>query len=233
MRADFIGTHRLIPAKYSHGSVLEPLAGPDDLENELRDIFALDDATNDRLVNEIYIARGITPRELVWNVPHAEIIRAAFLHPNPLGGRFNSPERGAWYAGLTAEDAIAEAVFHHNIYLAEMGWPADAADCDAWLADFHCEFHDIRNDPAFADCHDPHSYRASQRLAEELLEQGSNGIVYRNVRRKDTVGTNLVCFRPPLVSAVRKGDTWRFLWKKGNTSPAIRKAGARTKTKHQ
>jgi hypothetical protein len=51
---------------------------------------------------------------------------------------------------------------------------------------------------------------ASQRLAAELLEAGSMGIIYPSVR--DPKGTNLACFRPALVGNVRKGQAYRLTW---------------------
>ena len=50
-------------------------------------------------------------------------------------------------------------------------------------------------------------------LAESLLREDSLGIVYPSVRH--TGGTCVACFRPALVTNVRKGRTWRFTWEKG------------------
>jgi len=74
---------------------------------------------------------------------------------------------------------------------------------ERYLADFRADFHDIRNDPAYANCLDPNSYTKSQSLARELLAQASAGLLYRSVRRKG--GTCIACFRPALVVNVRKG----------------------------
>ena len=73
------------------------------------------------------------------------------------------------------------------------------------MADFRADFHDIRRDPDYAGCLEPGTYSASQRLAARLLAKGSAGIVYPSVRRKK--GTCLVCFRPALVTHVRKAGT--------------------------
>lgn len=42
-------------------------------------------------------------------------LNAAFTHANPLGSRFNGPERGAWHAGFKAETAKAEVTFHKSV----------------------------------------------------------------------------------------------------------------------
>ena len=79
---------------------------------------------------------------------------------------------------------------------------------------------DPRGNPAFADCLDPNSYRASQRLAADLLHRGSAGIVYPSVRHKG--GTCIACFRPALVSNVRQGKKIIFTFADPFRPPRIR-----------
>ena len=64
---------------------------------------------------------------------------------------------------------------------------------------------DIRGDAAYAECLSASSHAASQRLAASLLAAGSSGIVYPSPRRAK--GTCLACFRPALVTNVRKGES--------------------------
>jgi hypothetical protein len=87
-----------------------------------------------------------------------------------------------------------------------------------YLADFSAPFHDLRRAQGFRATLDPRSYVASQGLAERLLEEGSLGIVYPSVR--DAEGTCLACCRPPLVTNVRRNETYRFTFT-GTASPAI------------
>jgi RES domain-containing protein len=204
-------THRLIPSKHSEGgeSVLAEIAEDD---AHLQDIFDLDNATNDRLLAENDLLPGIGIHELVFGVPYYRIVNAAFCHAQPLGSRFNGPERGAWYAAFELPTAQAEVAFHKSIELAEVGWVEESVTYDDYLADFSAELHDLRADKNFAACLDPESYVASQRLAEQLLEAGALGLVYPSVRRPG--GTCLACFRPALVMHVRKGKTYRFSWSK-------------------
>jgi len=204
-------THRLIPSKYSAGgdSVLARIADDD---GHLKDIFDLDNATNDRLKAENNLLPGIGVDELVFGVPYYRIVNAAFCHAQPLGSRFNGPDRGAWYAAFELPTAQAEAAFHKGVELAEVGWQEESVTYDDYLADFSAELHDIRRDKAFAACLSPDSYVASQRLAEQLLEAGSLGLVYPSVRRSK--GTCLACFRPALAMNVRKAETYRFTWDK-------------------
>jgi hypothetical protein len=110
--------------------------------------------------------------------------------------------------------------FHKTVQLAEINRFIDDVTYDDYLADFNSDLHDLREAPGLAACLDPDSYVASQTLAEELLQSGSHGIVYPSVRRPR--GTCIACFRPVLVTNVRKGPTYRFAWE-GTQTPVITK----------
>jgi RES domain-containing protein len=209
-------THRLIPAKYSEGgeSVLVRVA---DSDEDLAQIFDLDNATNDRLLAENGLLPGIGIHELVFGVPYHRIVNAAFCHAHPLGSRFNAPDRGAWYAAFELETAQAEVAFHKWQELVEVNWLEEEVTYDDYLADFSADFHDIRGD-GFRHCLDPESYVMSQELAQQLLAAGSLGIVYPSVRKLD--GTCVACFRPALVTNVRKGAAYEFRWA-GKAEPTI------------
>ena len=213
-------THRLIPSKYSANgdSVLVRIADDD---GHLKDIFELDNATNDRLLAENNRLPGIGIDELVFGIPYFRIVNAAFCHAHPNGSRFNGPDRGAWYAGFDLETSQAEVAFHKSVELAEVNWLTEEITYDDYLADFSSNFHDIRGDAQYANCINPDSYVASQGLAETLLKDEGLGIVYPSVRH--TAGTCLACFRPALVGNVRKAKTYLFTWE-GTTSPEIAEA---------
>ena len=141
------GMHRLIPSRYSEsGTVLEEVAGN---EAMLADAARLDAATNERIHGEHNGLSGISPFELVYGIPNAHIIRAAFLHPGPFGSRFNDTTRGAWYAAKKVETSIAEVAYHKSKRLSEMvvpGLPHDrpneeVSTYDDWQADFQAPFH--------------------------------------------------------------------------------------------
>jgi len=210
-------THRLIPSKYSDGgaSVLVRIADDD---RHLQDIFDLDGLTNDRLAAERNLLPGIGIDELVFGVPQARIVNAAFCHAHPFGSRFNGPDRGAWYAAFEVETAQAEVAFHKTVELAEIGRFDESVTYDDYRADFSAELHDLRGDARFAGCLAPESYEASQDLAAALLDTGALGVVYPSVRHAR--GICLACFRPALVGNVRKGTTWRFTWD-GSEAPGI------------
>ena len=211
-------THRLIPSRYADASVLERLAG--DTE-DLQRLFELEGATNDRLHAEANLLPGISVHELLFGVPHARIVNAAFVHAHPAGSRFNGPERGAWYAAFELETSAAEVAFHKTQELREIEWrePETFTFTD-FLADFRTELHDLRGDAGYATYLDPDSYLESQMLARQLLASGSAGVVYPSVRRKG--GTCLACFRPALVANVRRGRTVTVSFHDAFSAPKIR-----------
>ena len=195
--------------------MLAPLA-----ENgaHLKDLFILDNATNQRLAGERGQLPGIGIEELVFGVANFRMINAAYTYARPEGSRFNTAERGAWYCAFDVATALAEVIFHKTVEYAEINYFYDEVDYQALLADFSAEFHDLRETTDFRACLDPKSYIASQKLALRLLSGGSMGIVYPSVRRAG--GVNLACFRPALVGHVRRGAVYTLSWS-GAPNPAV------------
>jgi RES domain-containing protein len=212
------GMHRLIPSRYSEtGTVLQEVAGN---EAMLADAARLDAATNERIQGELHGLSGISHFELVYGIPNAHIIRAAFLHPGPFGSRFNDTTRGAWYAAKKVETSIAEVAYHKSKRLSEMIVPGllherpdeEVSSYDDWLADFQGPFHVLEPREEYAHCLQaepvPQCYLPSQLLARQLLGQQSNGILYPSVRHKG--GTCLACFRPALVYQPRRAESYEL-----------------------
>ncbi|MDL2357095.1 MAG: RES domain-containing protein [Pseudomonadota bacterium] len=208
---------RLIPSRFAdvEDSVLAPLADHDDM---LRDLFDLDNATNERLRGEYGGLSGIGVDELVFGVPNFRIINAAFTYARPEGNRFSDAERGAWYCAFEPDTALAEIIFHKTVEYQEIDRFNDSVTYQTMLADFTSTFHDLRGARGYARVLAPDSYIASQQLAAELLEAGSMGIIFPSVRRAG--GTNLACFRPALVGNVRKGRAYRLTWA-GSPTPLV------------
>jgi RES domain-containing protein len=204
--------HRLIPSRYSEaGTVLADIA---DNAQMLADLVLLDGATNDRIQGERQGLMGISTYELVYGIPNAHVVNAAFTHANEEGCRFNDQTRGAWYAADELETALAEVTYHKARRLAEMIVPElpderpdeEVSTYDDWLADFRAAFHVLEPANKFSECLQPepipHCYAASQQMAHRLLGMQSNGIVYPGVRRAGS--RCLVCFRPALVYNPRR-----------------------------
>ena len=206
--------HRLIPSRYSEaGTVLAELASDD---TDLANLVALDRATNDRIQAEQRGVIGISTYELVYGIPNAHIVNAAFTHTNDSGSRFNDHTRGAWYAADHLEASLAEVIYHKAKRLSNIvcpherfGRPSnDVSTFDDWLADFEAIFHVLEPPSEYAECLQPEPvpecYAHSQVLARQMLNDGSNGIVYPSVRH--LASNCLVCFRPALVYYPRKAE---------------------------
>lgn len=211
-------TCRLIPSRFvdKEDSVLVTLSED---EKHLADIFELDNATNARLIAEHGRATGIGVDELVFGVPNFRMINAAYTYARPEGSRFNTDERGAWYCAFELQTALAEIIFHKTVEYYEIDRFDDSVRYQVLHADFNSEFHDLRGATRYAKCLAPDSYLASQKLAVQLLEAGSLGIIYPSVRHAG--GTNLACFRPALVGNVRRGQVYELTWS-GTPEPKVK-----------
>jgi RES domain-containing protein len=208
------GSHRLILSRYSEGGTV--LSGIADSEKELADLALLDGATNGRIAGEQHGLIGITPYELVYGIPNAHIVRAAYTYPGESGSRFNDNTRGAWYAADSQEGSIAEVSYHKARHLTDIivrGTPGerpgrDVSMYDDWLADFQAEFHVLEPRHVFSEYLQPaplpECYAPSQALARYLLSQRSNGVVYPSVRHAGS--QCIACFRPALVYNPRRSE---------------------------
>ena len=212
------GMHRLIPSLYSRDeTVLSEIA---DSDATLEDVILLDGVTNDRIQGEQRGLAGIGIHELVYGIPNAHIVNAAFTHAGASGGRFNDSTRGAWYAADELNTSVAEVAYHKARRLAEIVVPdlpgerpdVEVTTYDDWLADFRADFDVLRPRENFAEFLQaepvPACYAKSQVLARQLLNDASNGVVYESVRRPKHYC--LVCFRPALVYDPRRGASFEL-----------------------
>lgn len=209
------GAHRMIPSRYPTVGLFDRVASPEDLMA----LYELESWTNDRISVELGVLHTI-PREEWVTGPMASVVMAAFCHPRLGGGRFNSGARGAWYAARRLETSIGESVYHRTRELEEVGGFETRVQMRLLRANFRAEFHDVRaREDRFAPLHHPVSYEASQAFGARLLEDGSNGIVYRSVRHEG--GECLCCFRPRLVLNARVAGHYEFIWE-GTRQPRVR-----------
>ena len=210
---------RLIPSCYPTAGILDRIASPDDLEA----IFEVEAWTNDRISAELGLLHCLPREEWVVGQPMSSVVMAAFCHPRPGGARFSTGQRGAWYAARSVETALAETIFYRTRELAEVGHFDTRVQMRLYHADFRASFHDIRaRSPRYRPFYDPDSYVESQRFARELLESGSNGVVYNSVR--DPRGECVACFRPSLVRRTRVAAHYEYIWE-GTPAPRVRKLG--------
>lgn len=210
-------THRLIPSRFADESVLTRLIDDPAI---LHALFELEGATNERLLGEAGLLPGISVRELVFGLPYSHIVNATFTHALPTGSRFNGPDRGVWYAAFALQTSAIEVAYHKSRELQEINWQEkETFTYVDFLADFRAEFHDLRPGRGFAKYLDRNSYTASQRLAAELLDKGSEGVIYPSVRHEP--GTCIACFRPALVNNVRKSSEVSITFVNASAAPDI------------
>jgi RES domain-containing protein len=182
--------HRLIPSRFPPIGLFDTVATAGDLEA----VMELAGWTNDRLVAE-RIAR--LPRaEWVFGRPNASIVMAAFLHAAPGGGRFSGPDLGAWYASGELVTAAAEVGHHLRREAVARKQPQLRRTFRAYVSRLTGRYLDLRG-AARPDLYASDSYAAGQIFGEEQRAQGSHGIVYDSVRRRE--GTNVVAYRPSQV----------------------------------
>src|SRR5262249_13887425 len=110
--------------------------------------------------------------------------------------------------------------FHKTTEYAEIGRFDDSVTYDDYLTDLSAELHDLRSDTRFSACLSPTSYVASQKLAARLLDAGPLGVIFPSVRRAK--GTCVACFRPSIVTNLRRAGTYTFVWD-GSPVPKIKK----------
>ncbi len=205
-----LDTHRLIPTAYAEPLIFSELL---DSDEEIGLLYELESITNQRLRAEENLSMGIGSDELVFGINHFRVINAAFTYASPLGGRFNSPQRGAWYCSDTFKTAISEVLHHKEIEYQEIGDEGTrTVNYKDFLADIAGELH-ILSRKSHQKFLVLESYVESQKLAAELFTNGAVGIKYPSSR--NTNGTNYVIFRPHSVSNVRADKNFTVTWKKG------------------
>lgn len=213
------GAVRLVASRYPPTGLFDRVASPEDLDA----IIELEGWTNDRIAGELGLLGAVPLDEWVTGRPMSSVVMAAFCHSPPGGGRFSTEERGAWYAAHSLETALVESTYRRTEELRQVGGFETRVEMRLYLADFSARFHDVRparRAAAWRDVYSSTDYTASQRLAVQLLEADSNGIVYRSVR--DPTGECLACFRPRLVRNVRAGGHFEYRWE-GGPEPRVRR----------
>lgn len=192
---------------------------------EQEDLSALEEiegATSGRLRAQEVGADRLDRRELVFGVPHAHVINAAFAYWLPRSlNRFNGPGRGAWYAALALDTCVAEVAFHMERELGNVSDFNAAVDYAEMFASFIGDFINLRGvdpKPAFLDPDPAKSYAAGNVFADAVRAAGHYGIVYPSVRHPD--GTCLVALVPHAVQAVTQGRVIRLTWT-GSPGPLV------------
>lgn len=217
IRAAFASTVRLVSSARLRESVLACLAAS---SAELGDLFEIEAATSTRLAAEAHGAASLNANELIYGIPHARFINAAFAYAKPrMLNRFNGPGRGAWYAALETETCVREVVFHMTGFLRDAGdfnavvqYAEMFASLAGEYADLRGQAHDcLLEDTAIA-------YPAGNALADAARAAGVLGLIYPSVRHPG--GTCFAVLWPHAIQSVRQGGVFEIRWS-GQPEPAV------------
>ena len=222
VREAFPRTVRLVTTARLRESVLLALVDKEELDA----LAEIEGATSQRLVVQERGSPALDSKELIHGVPHATFVNAAFANAKPRElNRFNGPDRGAWYAALAVETALAEVQFHLTEFLARTGVFEATVEYAELFASFAGEFIDLRSDPKNAALSsDPAvGYPAGNAIADAARAKGINGIIYPSVRHGG--GTCFAALFPHAVQSVAQGDVYRLVWN-GDQTPTIKKMDA-------
>jgi len=199
---------RLVSSRFPPVGVFDRVANADDLEI----IHAIEGLTNDRVRQELGKVDLVPESERVVG-PGTTPIMAAFTHLNPEGSRFTSGHYGVYYAAKTVHTAVAETRFHRARFLAATNEPPIEIDMRSYASDIDARFHDIRHlQIELPELYNPSpaNYSPAQHFANELRDNGSNGITYSSVRYPG--GECVAVFRPRLLKPVVQGAHYCFCW---------------------
>lgn len=200
---------RIIPSRYPPVGVFDRIKNPIDLEL----LFLVESLTNERVLEQ-WGDLSLVAEEDRISGPGTTPIMAAFTHPSPRGGRFTSPEFGAYYAARTLKTAIKESVFSQARFLtASSIQQATTLDVRVYYATIKAQVLDLRGDKRRAPWlyrPEPSSYPATQAFASKARGAGETGLIYPSIR--DNGGGCVVIFKPKAISDCRQGEHFTYQW---------------------
>lgn len=209
--------HRLVPSQFPPIGVFDSVATAEDALAAMR----LEGLTNDRLQMPLRRVALFPKEDWLVGQSGAQAVMAAFLHAAPEGGRFTSPQLGAWYCARSLETAIEETVYHATRRIvASRGLLLHATIAmREWTHGLDARLVDVRGArERFAKLYDPHSYAESQPFGERVRAEGGAGVVYDSVRHAG--GTCVVMYRPRMVAPVKQGVHLEYRWT-GEATPTV------------
>jgi RES domain-containing protein len=200
-------SYRLIPSKYPPIHLYEDVATPDLLDA----IFEIEALTNPRLLEETGDFSRIPVDERLVGMPHCSYVMAAFTHYAPEGGRFNTPDFGAYYCAPSVDTAIKETVYHMERIMGFTNEPAQEVQMRAIAATFSAELSDLSKAQfASTELYHPTNYSHAQATASELKSHNSDGVYYLSVRHSGH--TCFALYKPSLVSSVCQAKHYSYVW---------------------
>jgi len=193
--------YRIVPSRFPPVGVYDRIADPADLDA----LFAIEALTNPRLREEAGALKLVSKEHRISG-PGSTPVMAAFTHLNPEGSRFSDGTWGVFYAAHSVATAVEETVYHRERFLAATAEAACDIEMRCYRTSVDSRLHDIRG--GWKAEHD--AYTASVRLARELRDAGSNGIVYDSARHRG--GECLAAFQPDAVAPCTQAQHLVYRW---------------------
>lgn len=205
-RVNWKPCYRIIPSRFPPIQLFERVADPGDLEA----VFAVEALTNTRIREEVGELQLVAPEDRVSGAGSSWIL-APFTHVSAPGGRFSTPEFGAYYASRKLETAIEETKYHRARFMAYTGEPPMEIDMRVLRANLSGRLHDVRGlEHSHPELYDGTDYTASQALARRLRAVNSWGILYDSVRHAG--GECAAVLRPRALARCRQAQHLSYAW---------------------
>ena len=210
------GAVRIIRSAFPPIDLFEDIADPADWPL----LISAEQKTNPRLMESLGNLDLVPPKRRVGG-PGASYLMAPFTHVSmDRPSRFSDGRFGVLYVADVFETALHETMFHHARFMArtreQAGWTSQFREI---VMDVSGRLHDVR---PISAVHDPDDYSNSQALGLALRSAGSNGVLYRSVRREGGECAGL--FYPDLAANAVQGRHLDYHWD-GARIDLVRDAG--------
>jgi hypothetical protein len=198
---------RVIPTRYTEDRILGKVAeSKKDLEI-LSDLEQMTSSRRRQADDEVSLVR---PEDRVTG-PGSQYIMAPFTYLNPEGSRFSDGTNGVYYTSRTLATAVEETKYHRAVFLSRTKEGPMRLEMRVLTVVLDGDLHDLRGQQKkHPELYHVSRYSASQGLAAELIDEGSNGIVYDSVRDKG--GECAAIFRPPVLSRCQSAGLLAYDW---------------------
>lgn len=197
--------HRIVPSRFPPVSLFDVARS----EEELQMLAELEGLTNDRLREQIGDIQLVNKADAIYG-PGCTPIMAAFCHPT--ASRFSDGRFGIYYAGLSAETAIAETRYHRERFLRDAGLAAEVLEMRCYTTQLAAPMTRLPADARLrAALLAPDDYAAGQAFGMAMRTRRSWGIYYPSVR--DTPqGRCVAVLRPRALQPVQQTSHYRYFW---------------------
>jgi len=115
-----------------------------------------------------------------------EMILHGFRQVDPNGSRFSDGSYGVFYTAKELLTAVAETRYHRDKFLRATRQPPGHISMQVLSIDLIGKLHSLVGcRDSHPELYHPEDYGQSQLFAKRLWEQGSEGIIYHSVRRRE------------------------------------------------